>query len=670
MYAPIVDDMGHIVGRNTETVTLPYGYKHIKTAGQSTEAASDLFTTAYSNTDTSGASETKTPVASSGSNNSANNTQDILSINPGNKWIQLKADDNTNSLTIAHEVHTVNRLTDSTNLNDKADSYSNSKDKITVQDIEFDNAGHVVTNRKHTYTLPYSYKQFTTSQDTSVSAITQNTSTTTADNTQDKVTFKMGNKWLNSRVDNDLITFAHETHWTSDNDNVSYPGNNNTNRTDVKTTTSSNLNGVEDFTVESYKFDNAGHVISHNTHTYELPHNYSFIDLIGTTGSTNFIEGTGSSGSPTVLSALEAKSRFSMYAGNRWITIKGTDTNGDKVNDSITFSHAAAGTAVNTKGDSNNRVLDYGSTFNTIRAGIDEAGHVSVLEQYSVKLPTQSIGGTGNVVTSAVHSNNDLAFTHAQLMELALSNSTTATTVATAPAFNGSTQNHTSILSTDTLQAALGKVPNMIQDSIRDIINASDTSLDTLKEIADWISKDPNNTALNNYKSLVELEKDVYGLNGNALKAYNGTISLQDRTASLETSKTNLYSMLGNVDSYNPNATYPDGTTKGTLENRVNWAETQINRYVTDDLKNKVDAAWDLLQTVQQTTGNIQNSTDGYMKYHMGPTAPVDNAGNVITNAMWIDTTDPNNVLVKFPLISSVDSNGNPQGITWLAINT
>ena len=54
----------------------------------------------------------------------------------------------------------------------------------------------------------------------------------------------------------------------------------------------------------------------------------------------------------------------------------------------------------------------------------------------------------------------------------------------------------------------------------------------------------------------------------------------------------------------------------------------------------------------------------------MGPTAPTDANGNIITNAMWIDTTDPNNVLVKFPLISSVDSNGNPQGITWLAINT
>ena len=99
-------------------------------------------------------------------------------------------------------------------------------------------------------------------------------------------------------------------------------------------------------------------------------------------------------------------------------------------------------------------------------------------------------------------------------------------------------------------------------------------------------------------------------------------------------------------------------------------AKTQINTYVSDELKNKVDATWDLLQTVQQTTGNIQNSTDGYMKYHVGPTAPTDADGNVITNAMWIDTTNPNNVLVKFPLISSVDADGKPQGITWLAINT
>jgi hypothetical protein len=35
LYTPIVDNMGHIVGKNTETVTLPYSFKYIKTNGVS-----------------------------------------------------------------------------------------------------------------------------------------------------------------------------------------------------------------------------------------------------------------------------------------------------------------------------------------------------------------------------------------------------------------------------------------------------------------------------------------------------------------------------------------------------------------------------------------------------------------------------------------------------------
>jgi hypothetical protein len=29
LYTPIVDAAGHVVGKNTETVTLPYGFKNI-----------------------------------------------------------------------------------------------------------------------------------------------------------------------------------------------------------------------------------------------------------------------------------------------------------------------------------------------------------------------------------------------------------------------------------------------------------------------------------------------------------------------------------------------------------------------------------------------------------------------------------------------------------------
>ena len=34
LYTPIVDAMGHVVGKNTETVTLPYGFKTITTNGR------------------------------------------------------------------------------------------------------------------------------------------------------------------------------------------------------------------------------------------------------------------------------------------------------------------------------------------------------------------------------------------------------------------------------------------------------------------------------------------------------------------------------------------------------------------------------------------------------------------------------------------------------------
>ena len=37
LYTPIVDSIGHVVGKNTETVTLPYGFKTIKTNGRNTD---------------------------------------------------------------------------------------------------------------------------------------------------------------------------------------------------------------------------------------------------------------------------------------------------------------------------------------------------------------------------------------------------------------------------------------------------------------------------------------------------------------------------------------------------------------------------------------------------------------------------------------------------------
>lgn len=214
LYTPIVDNMGHVVGKNIETVTLPYGFKHINTLGQSDNDTADLFTTTYSNVNNVFTSEVKVDIANSNSEGEADDAQDVLSINPENKWIQVKISDVDNDkITIAHEVHSIDRLDVTTDLNNESDEYSNSSDKITIFDVGCDNAGHLTMNKRHTYTLPYGYKSFDTEHSDSTTSIAQNSDTTTADNTQDKLTLSTGNKWLESRVDNDKITIAHEVHW-------------------------------------------------------------------------------------------------------------------------------------------------------------------------------------------------------------------------------------------------------------------------------------------------------------------------------------------------------------------------------------------------------------------------------------------------------------------------
>ena len=60
------------------------------------------------NVNTNGIQETK--LAEVESDTEAHNTQDTLSINPANKWIQTKLVDTENDgdvLTIAHEIHSI-----------------------------------------------------------------------------------------------------------------------------------------------------------------------------------------------------------------------------------------------------------------------------------------------------------------------------------------------------------------------------------------------------------------------------------------------------------------------------------------------------------------------------------------------------------------------------------
>ena len=111
----VFDAAGHITENHSHTYTLPYGYKTFRTDGWSTQDEADLDAVQ----DTIGGEDGFTVIpGQSGSETSttADNTQDIMTINPFNKWIQLKM--TNDEIKIAHEVHGIYTKPLETDLND------------------------------------------------------------------------------------------------------------------------------------------------------------------------------------------------------------------------------------------------------------------------------------------------------------------------------------------------------------------------------------------------------------------------------------------------------------------------------------------------------------------------------------------------------------------------
>ena len=191
LYTPIVDNLGHIVGHNKETITLPFGFKTITATNSSVE-------------DYWSHSANKKSENENVKNIVADNITDTLNFVSGNKWLRFKTDaanglntnsltsaDAANTLTLAHETHeiTVNA--------DVATDLNNGTDTIVLTDFYFDKAGHLDNKTQHTYTLPYGYKSFTGDSGESI-----------ADRTQDSFSIT-GDTWITSTVSNDSIALAH-----------------------------------------------------------------------------------------------------------------------------------------------------------------------------------------------------------------------------------------------------------------------------------------------------------------------------------------------------------------------------------------------------------------------------------------------------------------------------
>lgn len=420
LYTPIVDEMGHVVGKNTETVTLPYGFKTIAINSAAGNLETDMETSTTSIV--------------------AENTQDTLTINSHDKWIKLATDATNDTLTIAHEIHSITTTALTKDFND-----TNSGDTFVATDIAHDVAGHITANQNHTYTLPYGWKTISTNgSSNTVTDLTANTTNVIANNCKDTLTINTGNKWIKMAGDdtNNTFTIAHEVNTITE--------------TPIADT---NLDGIGHFTVQDITKDAAGHITAIQSHKYTLP--YSFRNItVGAASSA----ATGSTGLTTA-ATLEADAyndTLIINPSNKWIAISN-----DISNDTITIGHAAPVSATTTKGDSSDQAPQFGGTFKALYAEIDELGHVYSLTDHSITIPTIGIttATDGNVVTSGSFANSGaLTLSTSQLGGLSLAASYTKASTSQA------------IANTDSLNTALGKLEYKADTAIAEFSNYASLS--------------------------------------------------------------------------------------------------------------------------------------------------------------------------------------------------
>lgn len=406
LYTPIVDPKGHVVGHNDHTVTLPYGFKTITTNGRSGTASGD---------------NTGNPSTSSVI---ADNTQDTLGINSGNKWIRIDTNTSTDTITISHDIHTPTVSAKSqTDLNNPA------TDSITIQDTTYDNAGHMTANQDHKYILPYGFKYITTNGRVSNNN-TENLAAQgqiAADNTQDTLGINSGDEWIRiiTNPDSDVLTISHDAKNTSsvDGGNISL---------------SNEENGTT-FSITLYDFDSKNHFSKKTTTKYTLPNSYGKIAAdVGTTTEASCTHDT-----------------FTL-SGDSWIK---TTVSKDKVS----FAHQAPQTSnLNSTVEDTNKTPALGGTFSIPKISYDSKGHISSKTSYIITLPSLSLSGTkgstDNVMTNLTYSKNGDTFTatFGKIGDLALTGYSTPTSITT------------DIAPTDSLNIGLGKLRYYITKEVED----------------------------------------------------------------------------------------------------------------------------------------------------------------------------------------------------------
>lgn len=514
LYTPYVDATGHVVGKNIETVILPYGYKTFTTEGlaslnnEGKEIVEDLYTEIINQEDGNNTSSTNAIQSKS----IADNTQDTIAIEPYNKWIQTKLSDD--KLVIAHEIHAINTEKSSTDLNDLKDNEI--QNKINIPDWDYDKAGHIKKKGEHTYTLPYGYKYIEVANDGNTPAVpVSTTGTQVADNTQDTLKLTTSNKWiLLDAKEEDTVKFGHLLKIIAE---------------DKKPTQNLSSEESKTITFEVYddSFDEAGHHNGRDTKTITMPFGYGKIK--GDSGNTE---------------ATATFDELNVVSGDDWI-----DTSAST--DQITITHT--GPVFTSARNESNKTPNFGDTFTIEDWVFDDKGHKSNLSTHSIKIPKGSL--------------NDLAATSSSVLTgISMIDETGVITQTNNDvgklALTGYVQgsDKTDIGSGDTINSAFAKLQNQItyeENRINTILTGENDltdTLDTFIELQSYINEHGQEAAdmakaiENEIARAKEAEEaNITAIENEKIRAENIEQGLQGQIEVLQTTIENLQKQINEL---------------------------------------------------------------------------------------------------------------------------
>lgn len=356
---------------------------------------------------------------SSGTIDTNENNNNTVAFKAGNKWIGLAVNPDTQLVTIRHMSSAQEHHDFATDVfidNDIDGSATSTTDcKITLPLVKTDNAGHVIGYSTKDIYIPYNYRNISLNEQSQAEDnITVSHGTQSADSTTDTFTFATGNRWIDAKIDEDSITHSHRLVPADTlKNNVVLNGNRRTSAEQIQdvfryglpqdktiaTLDEVNTNeAANTFNIPYIEVDKAGHVVAAETHTVEIPDNYTTITVGSASTSTGTGTTTGTEGATSdslagaaTLTAETLTEAIAFNPSNKWIRLKGTNTKGQ---DTITIGHEVHNIIATTSSedldlvtDATNDTRTQRATFETQTIRWDNAGHITGHDTKTWTLP-------------------------------------------------------------------------------------------------------------------------------------------------------------------------------------------------------------------------------------------------------------------------------------------